>query len=408
MCNIHVIIPMNDNINKSDVKEMIKMLERSGEINDDGYGIFSEDNDMKSEKQFKPSSKLKNKLINKFVGSKFLIGHNRLKTVGDVKKENSHPFETKDLMYVHNGSISNWESIKDSVNELEVDSQAIGICIQKELDTGVPITIAIKNGLSKLEGYLSLVIYYKPENKLYYCIENANFAFHLFQNNEGRKVILGNTIQNNIDEFGKARNKIFGFPNSKYMEISKYPLLQNKIYELNKETGIKSVSEFVLKEYVRPVFNSWTRPNGYREGGLEHMHNLQLKEIRKDFEEILEYQVAIKKNNEGCFNLYTNKEVLDNLKYKLNLTFDDMSMLELEEALEKVTEYKTGIKSTTMSEEIADNERQYPTEDKFPVEDDSIEDDEFDAIVKRADEITSKQLTDLNKRPLFEDYYEQD
>lgn len=55
-------------------------------------------------------------------GSRWIIGHNRWATIGNVNEENAHPFVEGNIIMVHNGTLSNHEEMK---HEVEVDSHAL-------------------------------------------------------------------------------------------------------------------------------------------------------------------------------------------------------------------------------------------------------------------------------------------
>lgn len=63
--------------------------------------------------------------LNGFDGPMFL-GHCRYATVGDITKENSHPFEQGDVVGAHNGGVANWKELNEQYQrDFNVDSQHI-------------------------------------------------------------------------------------------------------------------------------------------------------------------------------------------------------------------------------------------------------------------------------------------
>lgn len=65
---------------------------------------------------------------------KFLLGHNRAATVGEVTKETAHPFVFSQVAGVHNGTISSfgdWERKDKDMAQYEVDSQQLYFLINK-------------------------------------------------------------------------------------------------------------------------------------------------------------------------------------------------------------------------------------------------------------------------------------
>jgi len=61
---------------------------------------------------------------NKFSNSPFVIGHNRKATRGGVTNETAHPFSSKNIVMVHNGTLRNHRSFPQG-NSFDVDSEAL-------------------------------------------------------------------------------------------------------------------------------------------------------------------------------------------------------------------------------------------------------------------------------------------
>ena len=114
MCEIQFV--MSRNINDEEIVNFLDMLNEGSYSNSDATGLCT-DNGTKwkfrtalhSLKDKKSGNLLSDIRVNT---SKFLIGHNRLATTGSEKEnKNNHPFETSNLMLVHNGVISNHDSL---------------------------------------------------------------------------------------------------------------------------------------------------------------------------------------------------------------------------------------------------------------------------------------------------------
>lgn len=79
--------------------------------------------------------------------SKFLVGHNRWATVGKVNKDNAHPFETQDIILVHNGTLDDTSNL-EMHQYLDVDSEMVAFEMQSH---------SKKKVLEKLQGAFTLV-----------------------------------------------------------------------------------------------------------------------------------------------------------------------------------------------------------------------------------------------------------
>jgi glucosamine 6-phosphate synthetase-like amidotransferase/phosphosugar isomerase protein len=65
--------------------------------------------------------------MEKFINKKtvrFLVGHNRYKTTGDVSTQHSHPFRDDEILLVHNGTLDTYYHLPDS-KKYKVDSEAV-------------------------------------------------------------------------------------------------------------------------------------------------------------------------------------------------------------------------------------------------------------------------------------------
>ena len=140
MCEIQFV--MSRSINDEEIGNFLDMLNEGSFSNSDATGLCT-DNGTKWKfrtalhklKDVKTKDLMNDIRVNT---SKFIIGHNRLATTGDEKEnKNNHPFETENILLVHNGVISNHDALKTSFSlnyEEETDSAIIPHLIETYLN----------------------------------------------------------------------------------------------------------------------------------------------------------------------------------------------------------------------------------------------------------------------------------
>lgn len=115
-----------------------------------------------------------------------VIGHNRKATLGSVSNKNAHPFVNRNIIFIHNGNVSNFRALlhhkKRSRLEIEVDSHAAAVVLSEN----DPLKI-----LPEFKGAFTFV-WYDVEKKKLYFIRNeerplffANTDDHVYFASEG-------------------------------------------------------------------------------------------------------------------------------------------------------------------------------------------------------------------------------
>lgn len=244
MCEIQFIMGLGkDRLSKYDVNQMAKLLETGSKTNDDGFGVFSEKINYKEEGKFDTGHAPV--LKNLFKDSRFLIGHNRLATTGKTKARNSHPFENERFVWVHNGIISNFDTLKSkhNANSLLVDSEIIGYLIYKKVLEATEVIKAIELALAEIEGSVSAFIYDKETGKLYYVKTlGLSFSFEMLSG-EGRNLLTGSTGFENLGKAYKKEDK-----GKKLYENKGVLYPENDIIYEVRDTGVWKVGKFKCKE----------------------------------------------------------------------------------------------------------------------------------------------------------------
>ncbi len=150
-----------------------------GSENRDGWGIGYYENKIskvfKEPQRIDKSSKIEE--ISKYCISNIIISHVRKATSGSRRFENSHPFQYKNWLFAHNGSIiDNIESLRKAITpeymqliQGETDSETLFIWLMQNIELNGVID-GLKAGLKFIEeclSYTSLNFLLTDGSKLY-------------------------------------------------------------------------------------------------------------------------------------------------------------------------------------------------------------------------------------------------
>lgn len=92
-----------------------------------------------------------------------MVGHNRKKTIGEVKDETAHPFVIDNTFaLVHNGTLFNHKALHNT----EVDSQALAMVIKEAFDKD-DWKPALEEALGRVYGAYALAFYDQKREKAY-------------------------------------------------------------------------------------------------------------------------------------------------------------------------------------------------------------------------------------------------
>jgi len=93
------------------------------------------------------------------------VGHTRMATESAVTTEHSHPFAVSpDLALVHNGSFSNYASIRRSLTaagirfDTDNDSEVAARYIAREMAAGADLTDALRGVMKAFDGFFTLLV----------------------------------------------------------------------------------------------------------------------------------------------------------------------------------------------------------------------------------------------------------
>lgn len=123
------------------------------------------------------------RLMNKCTPYDFLVGHNRSATLGKVQDEMAHPFMYKNVVGVHNGTLTGHNKLTSHGVIHESDSEALYHAIN-DCPPGEPDEI-----LEKVTGAFALVWYDKRNGKLY-AIRNTERPLFIIPVKDKGSVVL--------------------------------------------------------------------------------------------------------------------------------------------------------------------------------------------------------------------------
>lgn len=120
------------------------------------------------------------KILSDHNKTRFLIGHNRAATRGNVNSKNAHPFEMSHIIGVHNGTLSNHHTLTPNGVNYQVDSQHLYHAIAEE---------GSKKVLPKVDGSFNLVWHDSSDNTIHIC-RNKDRPF-TFAKVKGKETMIG-------------------------------------------------------------------------------------------------------------------------------------------------------------------------------------------------------------------------
>lgn len=144
--------------------DALRGFDSTGIIAVDKDGSFSILKEASQASEFIPKLKTNQIFKGMWNNGKVWIGHNRKKTVGEIKDETAHPFVVdKTFAMVHNGTLHTYKHLDDKAL---TDSQALAGVLKKGLDAEDHIQ-GLNEGLGKVWGAYALAFFHQEKNKVY-------------------------------------------------------------------------------------------------------------------------------------------------------------------------------------------------------------------------------------------------
>ncbi len=147
------------------------------------------------------------------------IFHTRWGTIGDITKENAHPFADcmEKIAVAHNGIIENWEELKAGLMahkfKSDTDTEVLVHFLEEKLKEGLPIEDAVKLLFSKIKGLSSFVIMDKDSDDLIAVKNGSPLVLGISKN--------GTFVSSDVPSFLKYTNKVIYLMDGDMVRISK-------------------------------------------------------------------------------------------------------------------------------------------------------------------------------------------
>ncbi len=247
------------------VLEGLKSLEYRGY---DSWGIACKNNP--SINMYKKVGKISEAKLEDIVNegklkeSRYVIGHTRWATHGNVSETNAHPHQSCDenIAVVHNGIIDNYLELKNFLQKegylfkSQTDTEVIPVLIQYCMNDGKNFEDAFKEAVKKLEGSYAIAAFHKNCEAIFFAKKGPPLIIGIKENPEGKE----HFIASDIPAFLEHTNKVIYIEDDEYGRINKELVVKNihtdavaekKILEVqwSKEDAKKgNYPHFMLKE----------------------------------------------------------------------------------------------------------------------------------------------------------------
>lgn len=232
MCNINLIMRKNKQTDRK-ITQVINVMSHDGYyINDDGQGFVTLKQDTKKGITYAISKSITEHLCEDY--GFLIMSHERASTSGLQNPENNlQPIETNDFIILHNGILYDYGDTHLS------DTHHLILELQKRYIENPKINIKtlIRDIAQQISGSFSILLYFKPEQKLFYFKESSTS----FWKAQDRDYLILSTSQDNV-KYAVSVLKI----NSEVKEV-KNEVIYSVLDNFQSVTTFKEQSNFYTK-----------------------------------------------------------------------------------------------------------------------------------------------------------------
>ncbi len=346
MCGIFgITTSQNSNYSKKNLINSFNLLAKLSEVrgkDSSGLCLFNNKNNIIdiikgpiSITKLMDNKVSKKKVSDSILNSKdfnLLFGHARLVTNGSQLNDyNNQPVFKDNVISVHNGIITNSESVWKKNSELnknyDIDTEILLSLVRKEITLGNSIEDSVSNSVRKLEGTISVAIAFSDFKKIILATNNG--SLYILSN---YKDILFFASEKNILEKLKKKNNLNKIDNIKIdkinsndalsidlnnFSINKFSLLKNEfVFDKQKcnneyNVNVKSISDYSnQKDIVIDLNKIHLHSNFYKEKEILIYPIDDIKKLRRCLKCILpETFPYIKFDSSGICNYCNNHSI---------------------------------------------------------------------------------------------------
>lgn len=214
-----------------------------------GIASISPTGEMKIAKSVGPPSELLdsykcNDLFRKV--SRVLIGHNRYATLGEVNRNNAHPFMFENVVGVHNGTLKNKHALEDYY-KFGTDSEAIYYNFDK---------FGAEEVVKDLEGAWCLVYFDKADKTLTFLRNKERPLFYTYSE-DGKVVFWASEawmLEGVLKREGYKTGKVFSLPEDVLLKFDmQINVFNSQMKPIEKPKGKKLAGKAPAPAYLPPV-----------------------------------------------------------------------------------------------------------------------------------------------------------